>query len=200
MQVNNSFFSSYFIFLFYLLFVYFYFYFYFYFLIDFVAVEDSLKTYKLLEALRSGKFRNQDFILLNRILTFSTLIGDTATLQTLISTYTLPLPSSASSSTLTSQTSSQHNLPSPLILSVQCATTNTVEFIISNFVGKNIDLNQKDQLGNTALHYASKGGRIDVIELLLRQKNINDTIMNVDGKQPIDLAKNQEIANILKGN
>ncbi|CAB4396805.1 unnamed protein product [Rhizophagus irregularis] len=143
------------------------------------AVEDSLKTYKLLEALRSG---------------------DTSTLQTLISTYTLPVPSSTSSSTPTSSTSSQHNLPSPLTLGVQCATTNTIEFIISNFVGKNIDLNQSDQLGNTALHYASKGGRIDVIELLLKQKNINDTIMNVDGKQPIDLAKNREIANILKGN
>ncbi|GBB85561.1 hypothetical protein RclHR1_12050006 [Rhizophagus clarus] len=138
------------------------------------AVEESLKTYKLLEALRSG---------------------DTATLQNLISTYTLPIPPSTSSSTPTSSTSS---LPSPLILGVQCATTNIIEFIIMNFVGKNIDLNQKDQLGNTALHYASKGGRIDVVELLLKQKNINYTIMNVDGKQPIDLAKNQEIANILR--
>jgi len=50
------------------------------------------------------------------------------------------------------------------------------------------------------LHYASKGGRIDVIELLLKQKNINDTIVNMDGKQAIDLAKNQEIADILQGN
>ncbi|RIA81478.1 Oxysterol-binding protein [Glomus cerebriforme] len=139
------------------------------------AVEESLKTYKLLEALRSG---------------------DTATLQTLIPTYTLPIP--PSSSTPTSSSSSQHTLPSPLILGVQCATINTIEFIITNFLGKNIDLNHKDQLGNTALHYASKGGRIDVIELLLKQKNINDTIMNMEGKQPIDLAKNQEIANILQ--
>ncbi|CAI2185017.1 6291_t:CDS:2 [Funneliformis geosporum] len=144
------------------------------------AVEESLKTYKLLEALRTG---------------------DTTALQAIISTYTPLAPSTPNSINSTSASfTSQHNSPSPLILGVQCASTNTIEFIIANFLGKHIDINQKDHLGNTALHYASKGGRIDVIELLLKQKNIDDTIVNVDGKQIIDLAKNQEIADILQAN
>ncbi|CAG8624100.1 5880_t:CDS:2 [Funneliformis caledonium] len=144
------------------------------------AVEESLKTYKLLEALRTG---------------------DTTALQSIISTYTPLAPSTPSSINSTSASlSSQHNSPSPLILGVQCASTNTIEFIITNFLGKHIDINQKDHLGNTALHYASKGGRIDVIELLLKQKNIDDTIVNVDGKQVIDLAKNRDIADILQAN
>ena len=131
-------------------------------------------------------------------------LGDTTALQAIISTYSLQAPSTPNSINSTgassTSTNSQLNSPSPLILGVQCATTSTIEFIITNFLGKNIDINQKDQFGNTSLHYASKGGRIDVIELLLKQKNINDTIVNMDGKQAIDLAKNQEIADILQGN
>ncbi|CAG8487846.1 16646_t:CDS:2 [Cetraspora pellucida] len=89
--------------------------------------------------------------------------------------------------------------PSPLILAVQCATMTTIEFIITNF-SHIIDVNQRDQQGNTALHHASKSGRIDVLELLLKQKYINDTITNNDGKQPLEVTKNRDVISFLEEN
>lgn len=137
------------------------------------TIEESLKTYQLLEALRSG---------------------DTTVLSSLLSNYSSP--------TLTSQNSIASDIyhvipPSPLILAVQCATMATIEFIITNF-SQIIEINQRDQHGNTALHYAAKSGRIDLVELLMKQKYINDTITNHDGKQPVEVAKNREVTNFLE--
>ncbi|CAG8618226.1 5069_t:CDS:2 [Acaulospora morrowiae] len=141
------------------------------------AVEESLKTYKLLEALRSG---------------------DTAALSTILLTYQSSTPSSPASSI--SQSYSQTGISaSPLLLATQCASYQTIEFIINNHLDK-IDINHQDHRGNTALHYASQMGRIDVCELLLKQKNINDAVRNGEGKQAIDIAKNQSIADFLDEN
>ncbi|CAG8535593.1 1698_t:CDS:2 [Acaulospora colombiana] len=140
-------------------------------------MEESLKTYRLLEALRSG---------------------DTDALSTIMLAYQPPAPSSPASSTY--QSNSQYAIPpSPLLLATQCASYQTIEFITNNFLDK-IDINQQDQRGNTALHYASQMGRIDVCELLLRQKNINDTVVNNEGEQAIEIAKNQETADFLEEN
>ncbi|CAG8723488.1 9999_t:CDS:2, partial [Acaulospora morrowiae] len=139
--------------------------------------QKSLKTYKLLEALRSG---------------------DTAALSTILLTYQSSTPPSPASST--SQSYSQTvTSTSPLLLATQCASYQTIEFIINNLLDK-IDINHQDQRGNTALHYASQMGRIDVCELLLKQKNINDAVFNGEGKQAIDIAKNQDIADFLEEN
>ncbi|CAG8795297.1 9452_t:CDS:2, partial [Dentiscutata erythropus] len=136
------------------------------------TIEESLKTYQLLEALRSG---------------------DTTVLSSLLSNYSLP---TSSQSSITSD--SNHVIPpSPLILAVQCATMTTIEFIITNF-SHIIEINQRDQHGNTALHYAAKSGRIDIIDLLMKQKYINDTITNHEGKQPVEVAKNREVVNFLE--
>ncbi|KAG9287344.1 hypothetical protein G9A89_023715 [Geosiphon pyriformis] len=148
-----------------------------------LVIEESLRTYQLLEALRAN---------------------DTASLQTLLSTYTPhQTPSNPNLHSLslsgTPPSLSLNPTPSPLTLAVQCATTPTVDFVISH-LPHGFDINQRDQYGNTALHYAAKSGRSDVLDLLLKQRNINDTLLNNEGKQAVEIAKNPEIVERLKVN
>ncbi|CAG8465349.1 2332_t:CDS:2 [Ambispora gerdemannii] len=147
-----------------------------------VSVEESLKTYQLLEALRAN---------------------DTGSLQTLLAYYQPPplSPIINSNSTLsgTPPSLSLNHTPSPLILAVQCAATPTVEYVLSH-LPPGFDINQRDQYGNTALHYAAKSGRVDVAGFLLKQKNINDTLLNNEGKQAVDMAKTPGVAELLKAN
>lgn len=134
--------------------------------------------------------------------------GNTAALSSILSIYQNPTPPSPSSMSIsgnhappTTSTSSGSSISSisPLTLAVQCATLSTIEFILNNFTSK-INVNHQDQHGNTALHCAARAGRIDVCKLILEQKNINDTIPNNEGKQAIDVAKNEEIKALLEGN
>lgn len=55
-----------------------------------------------------------------------------------------------------------------------------VEYVIST--GK-IDLSAKNRLGNTALHLAALQGRDDVVDVLLQQLDIDDSVVNHEGKQ-----------------
>jgi oxysterol-binding protein 1 len=67
-----------------------------------------------------------------------------------------------------------------LHLAVQCAAASMVEYIISK---RKVDLSAKNRHGNTALHLAASQGRDDVVELLLFQPDIDDSIINHEGKQ-----------------
>lgn len=51
-------------------------------------------------------------------------------------------------------------------------------------------INYQDDDGNTPLHAACLSQRRDIVEILLNQPFINDTILNHDNQQPIDLIKN----------
>jgi len=75
---------------------------------------------------------------------------------------------------------SSNEVATPLHLAVQCAPTSMVEHVLSQ--GK-IDLSAKNRLGNTALHLAALQGRDDVVDLLLAEPEIDDSIVNQDGKQ-----------------
>ena len=60
-----------------------------------------------------------------------------------------------------------------------------VDYLLSKH---KIDLFAKNRQGNTALHLAAAQGRDDVVNLLLQQPDIDDAIVNHDGKQvPISL-------------
>jgi oxysterol-binding protein 1 len=50
-----------------------------------------------------------------------------------------------------------------------------------------VDLAAKNRQGNTALHLAASQGRDDVVDLLLQQPDIDDSIVNHEGKQVVDL-------------
>ena len=72
------------------------------------------------------------------------------------------------------------DLATPLHLAVQCAPTSMVEYLLST---RKVDLNAKTRQGNTALHYAAAQGRDDVVDMLLQKPDIDDTVVNHDGKQ-----------------
>jgi len=55
-----------------------------------------------------------------------------------------------------------------------------VAYVLSKEV---VDLSAKNRSGNTALHLAALQGRDDVVELLLDQQDIDDSITNHEGKQ-----------------
>jgi ankyrin repeat protein len=55
-----------------------------------------------------------------------------------------------------------------------------VEYVIST--GK-ADLSARNRVGNTALHLAALQGRDDVVDLLLQQPDIDDSVVNHEGKQ-----------------
>ena len=55
-----------------------------------------------------------------------------------------------------------------------------VEYVLSKHT---LDLSAKNRVGNTALHLAALQGRDDVVDLLLQQPDIDDSIVNHEGKQ-----------------
>ena len=63
-----------------------------------------------------------------------------------------------------------------------------VEYILSK---RKIDLSAKNKQGNTALHLAAAQGRYDVVELLLQEPDIDDSLPNHEGKQVSITCDNQ---------
>lgn len=81
---------------------------------------------------------------------------------------------------------------SMLHLAVQCADVPTVEYVLTH-AGSAINVNAQDKEGNTPLHVASQLGRGPVVQMLLQQRGINDTMINYQGRSPLDLAKNPDV-------
>lgn len=87
-------------------------------------------------------------------------------------------------------------LTSPLHLAVRCAEYDTIKMVLGN---KHIDVNAiESQFGNTPLHLASNIGRSDVVDLFLAHPNTNDTIRNIDGQDPLDVAQTIEIIKLFQ--
>ena len=83
-----------------------------------------------------------------------------------------------------------------LHLAIQCADPPVVEQILSiakSTPGVALDLNARDHDGNTPLHLASMLGRPTTVRLLLQQKEVNGSILNYQGRSPLDLARTPEI-------
>ncbi|RMD42600.1 hypothetical protein DV735_g2553, partial [Chaetothyriales sp. CBS 134920] len=78
-----------------------------------------------------------------------------------------------------------------LHLAIQCAEPSVVEQVIAE--GTNLDINAQDKEGNTPLHLASQLGRYPVVKTLLEHDAVNDSIVNRQGKIPLDLARTPEI-------
>ena len=78
-----------------------------------------------------------------------------------------------------------------LHLAIQCAGPSVVEQILRE--GKGLDVNAQDKEGNTALHLAAQLGRAPIVRDLLEVPDVNDAIVNRQGKLPIDLARTPEI-------
>ncbi|KAJ6263588.1 hypothetical protein Dda_2156 [Drechslerella dactyloides] len=92
-----------------------------------------------------------------------------------------------------------------LVLAVQCAEVQVVEFVLSSTSRDSeaatdinkpyLDVNYRDpNTGNTALHFAAHLGRHPLIGLLLSEPSVNDAIPNHQGAQAIDLSRATDIA------
>jgi len=77
-----------------------------------------------------------------------------------------------------------------LHLAIQCADLPVIEYVLSN---SKTSLNARDKDGNTALHLAARLGRATVVRLLLDQDGVNDSIMNLQGQTPLDIAYSPDI-------
>ena len=64
-------------------------------------------------------------------------------------------------------------------------------------ISKGANIEAKDKDGLTSLHFASISGHLPIVECLI-SKGENIELKDKDGWTPYDLAKNNEIRNILK--
>jgi len=138
-------------------------------------IEQSVRKFRVVEALRSG---------------------DTASISKTIRETAENGPRTSTSSIATQ---SGYGLDDTTILhlAIQCAEFPVVEYVLSEGAGS-IDVNARDKDGNTPLHVAAAQGRTQVVRLLLDQKDINDAVPNLQGRLPLDLARNPEIFQLLQ--
>ena len=55
------------------------------------------------------------------------------------------------------------------------------------------------ELGTTPLHLAASEGRVDVVNLLLDQEGIDDSLLDTNGKSCKDIAKGADVLNAIQG-
>ena len=63
---------------------------------------------------------------------------------------------------------------------------------------KDIDINCRDDVGYTPLHYASHGGHLELATLLLHHRKINVFLRNSQKQKAIDVCKSKEIIMLLR--
>ena len=95
-----------------------------------------------------------------------------------------------------------------LHLAVQVASDKLIKDIVIQWVDKPeqsksilgipLDINQRDEDGNTPLHLAVFQSRDNIIQFFLDHKDIDETIMNNKGLLPIDLCKNLNVAEMMQ--
>jgi hypothetical protein len=88
-----------------------------------------------------------------------------------------------------------------LHLAIQCADPAVVEYVLSSAndaQGNKLDINARDKEGNTPIHLAAQLGRAPIVQQLLEQEGINDSVANYHGRTPLDLARTPEIFQLLQ--
>lgn len=61
-----------------------------------------------------------------------------------------------------------------------------------------LDINAQDADGNTPLHLAVAASRFNIVKYLMGLPGINDTVSNSERKQPVELAKDANIAQLMQ--
>ncbi|RXW22360.1 hypothetical protein EST38_g3497 [Candolleomyces aberdarensis] len=83
-----------------------------------------------------------------------------------------------------------------LHLAVRCATPETVALLLSHRAISPNGVHPPGS-GTTPLHLAASLGRADIVNLLLEQENIDDSLVDAHGKTCRDVARNKEIIRII---
>ncbi|AQZ17616.1 OSH2 (YDL019C) and SWH1 (YAR042W) [Zygosaccharomyces parabailii] len=94
---------------------------------------------------------------------------------------------------------------------VQVAPTSLIKEIVNQWsnasstsrknaekAGITVDINYRDQNGDTPLHLSAFQSRADVVEFLMDQPGINDCILNNSHLQPIEMCRNLSIAQMMQ--
>lgn len=137
------------------------------------TIQQSVRMFKLFEILRSGD---------------NAAIAKAVTETSTMPTISEDVVKGTSSGTLEGTTI--------LHLAIQCADPAVVEQILAvskDTPGASIDINARDRDGNTPLHLASQLGRPTTVRLLLEQRDINDSILNYQGRSALDIARTPDI-------
>jgi len=137
------------------------------------TIQQSVRMFKLFEVLRSG--------------------DNAAIAKAVTETSTMPTISEGAESASASGTLEGTTI---LHLAIQCADPAVVEQILAvakNTPGASIDVNARDRDGNTPLHLASQLARPTTVRLLLDQRDINDSLLNYQGRSALDLARTPDI-------
>ena len=137
------------------------------------TIQQSVRMFKLFEVLRSG--------------------DNVAIAKAVAETSTMPTISEGAETNSASGTLEGTTI---LHLAIQCADPTVVEQILAiakDTPGASIDANARDRDGNTPLHLASQLGRPTTVRLLLEQQGINDSLLNYQGRSPLDLARTPDM-------
>ena len=94
-------------------------------------------------------------------------------------------------------------LPLVLNAAVQVSPLPLIQDIVTNWVNNPtapfpLNINEKDEEGNTPLHLAAAQSRSDVIEYLLDQPTINECSVNNSQLLPFEMCKNVNIAQMMQ--
>lgn len=85
----------------------------------------------------------------------------------------------------------------PIHLAVSYADSDTVKLLVEN---QNIDINQPDRAGDTALHLAVQQGKVDFVKLLLKHPHIEVNKTNNKNRTPLHISackNNRQITELL---
>lgn len=80
---------------------------------------------------------------------------------------------------------------------VQVAPLSLIQSLVNNPI-YGVDINAQNGDGNTPLHLAVASSRFNVVKFLMGLPLINDTVVNAEGKQPVELAKDANIAQLMQ--
>ncbi|GAA5871264.1 hypothetical protein JCM16303_000699 [Sporobolomyces ruberrimus] len=138
-------------------------------LVNRAGPEESLRAYKLLDALRKG---------------------DQAALQPFFDDFRRSEAPDASEG----GNAPPNSTSTPLHLAVRCAKQSTVEFVAKQLPNS---INSQDSRGQTPLHLAAALDRRDVLPFLLEIDTVDDMVRDQSGKTCLDVASTAESAGII---